>query len=330
MFRSVRARVVPILSLTLVATVLAGCSQPETAAEASKITVAITPVSTSACVQVTQERGAFTDAGLAVELAPAPPTSSAQVAQVINGQITVGLGAYTGVIAAVSTGLPVVITNASDYAYANGDGQASSAVLVSADSPIKSFADLEGKIVAVNSLQGTWELAIREAIEKDGGDPSKVNLTAVSFSDQGTALKAGRVEAILSPQPLVSALTAEGIRSIGDPFPVALDAPAPVNAVMFMSKKFVGDDPEAATAFVDTMIKGSAWCNDHPNEMLEAIARITKIPQQALAAAPLPVFGAEIDSAETKTWIDLLQKYGVIENAPAPEDVQWADAPTKR
>jgi NitT/TauT family transport system substrate-binding protein len=329
MFRFVRDGVAPALGVVLIAGALAGCSQPEAPAGQPKITVAITPVSTSACVQVTQERGAFEDAGVDVELVPAPPTSAAQIAQLVNGQITVGLGAYTGVIAAVATGIPVTITNASDYAYDLGPGQTSSAVLVLDGSPIESFSDLEGKVVAVNSLQGTWELAIREAIERDGGDPSKVELTTVSFSDQGAALKAERVDAILSPQPLVSALTAEGIRSIGDPFPVALDTEAPANAVMFMSKEFVADNAAAAKTFVETMVEGDAWCNAHHDEMLEAISRITEIPAEALAKAPLPVFGAEIDPAETETWITLLKKYGVIEVAPSVEDVQWADAPAK-
>jgi len=342
MFRTARARMVPILGLMLAAIVLAGCSQavsPTTSPTTSPtnsppnsptMTVALTPVTTTACVKMTQERGTFKKAGLDVNLVAAPATSAAQIAQVINGQVSVGIGAYTGVISAVASGLKVVITNASDYDFDNGGvAQTAFAVLVPQGSSIKSFKDLVGKTVAVNSLRGTWELATRQAIAEKGGDPSKVQLTTVSFADQGAALKANRVDAIVTLQPLVASLTAQGFRSIGDPFAAAMGKPDPVSAVMFMSKQFVSDNPQAAKAFVASMVEGNAWCNKHPDDMLNQIASITKIPKASLAHAPLPVFGAGIDSAETKTWINLLVKYGVVKEAPSVANVQWSGAPTR-
>lgn len=327
------SRVTALKTVSLVALLMSAsaCGSGGASNGSSKspiMTVAITPVSTSVCVEVTQERGEFKSKGLDVKLTPAPPTSAAQIAQVINGQVTVGLGAYTGVVSAVANNLPVVITNASDYDFNKG-GQTAFSVLVAKDSTITSFKELEGKTVAVNSLQGTWELALRQAIEDGGGDPSKVKLTAVSFSDQGTALKSGRVDAILTLQPLIASLTAEGLKSIGDPFAVVFGKPDSASAVLFMSKKFVTDNASEAKTFVETLQEGDKWCNAHPKEMSDALARITKIPAAVLAKAPLPDYGAKIDPAETESWAKLLVKYGVIKEAPATSDVQWSDAPTK-
>ena len=58
--------------------------------------------------------------------------------------------------------LPVVITNAQDEDY-DKDGQTAFATVVGKDSGITSFKQLEGKSVAVNSLQGNWEVSLKEA-----------------------------------------------------------------------------------------------------------------------------------------------------------------------
>lgn len=314
------------LTLMLAACGGGGPSSAPSGGQNAKITFAITPASTSACVQVTGERGVFKQHGLDVTYVPSPPNSAAQIAQILNGQITAGLGAYTSVIAAVDNKLPIVATNGQDLDF-DKSGQTAFATIVGKDSGITSFKLLEGKTVGVNSLQGTWEVTLKEAVAKAGGDPSKVKLVAIPFPNQATALDSGRVDAISTLQPLIAQLTAKGHRSLGDAQAISLGNKNNTTAVTFMAKKFVEANPDVVKRFVAGLEEGNTWCNAHPEDMVKAIARITNIPPEVVAKAPVPVFEAKIDSAQAKTWADLMVKYAILKQAPPVDQIVWSGAP---
>jgi len=291
------------------------------------ITLAFTPSSPGVCFKVSDERGLFKKQGITIKYGTAAPTGAAQIAQILNGQITAGQGAYTGVIAAVGNNLPVVITNAQDEDY-DKDGQTAFATVVGKDSGITSFKQLEGKSVAVNSLQGNWEVSLKEAVAQDGGDPSKVKLVAVPFADQVTALKSGRVDAISTLQPFIAQLTAQGFKSIGDPQAIGFGGKKDsVVNVTFMAKKYVEANPDVVKGFVAALTEGNEWCNAHPDEMKKAIARITKAPQEVVDATPIPVYNSNLGPTTTDDWSKLMVKYGILKKAPATDQVQWSGAP---
>ncbi|MEH0421467.1 ABC transporter substrate-binding protein [Streptomyces sp. B21-083] len=305
-----------------------GGSTVAAGSSASTVTFAFQPASSTACLKVTDERGIFRKHGITMKYGTAAPNAAGQVAQILNGQITAGAGAYTAVLNAVSSKLALVITSGLEEDYKK-DGQSPTAVMVGKNSTIKSFEQLEGKTVAVNSLQGSWEVLLKESVAKSGGDPTSVKLVAVPFPDQATALKSGRVDAVYTLQPFVAQLMGEGFKDIGDPFAVTFEKPDAVQSVTFMAKKFVDANPIVAKNFVAALQEGDKWCNAHPDDMKKAIARITKVSQQVVDETPLPVYDAGIDPAETKTWGELLVKYGILKKAPAADAVQWSGVPAK-
>jgi NitT/TauT family transport system substrate-binding protein len=296
-------------------------------ASTTQITFSLTPAATSACLKVTADRGQFDDQGLSVKFVPAPPTSSAQIAQILNGQVTAGLGAASALISAVAQKLPVTITNGNDQDYDVG-GQTAFAVLVDKKSGITSFPQLEGKTVAVNSLKGSWEISLREAVAAEGGDPDKVKLLAVPFADQGAALKSGRVDAVSTLQPFISMLGRDGLVSIGDPQASALGHPDSTGSVTFMSQKYLASHGDLAKKFVDTLTAGAAWCNAHPDEMRKAIAEFTKVPRKVVDAAPVPKYTTAVGRTDVERWGSLLVKYHVIDRAPRTSDLLWTGAPS--
>lgn len=306
---------------------LAACGEGGADASDSTITVALTPAATSACLKVTADRGEFSKQGLTVKFVNAPPTSSAQIAQILNGQVTAGLGGTSALVSAAAQGLPVAITNGNDQDYDVG-GQSAFAVMVNKDSGITSFKQLEGKTVAVNSLKGSWEISLREAVASDGGDPGRVKLLAVPFPDQAAALKSGRVDAVSTLQPFISMLSQDGLVSIGDPQAQALDHPDSMGSVTFMSQKYLAAHTHLVKRFVDTMTAGTEWCNHHPDKMRKAIAEFTKIPRQVADAAPVPKYTTAVSRADVERWASLLEKYGVIDKAPPTSGLLWSGVPS--
>jgi NitT/TauT family transport system substrate-binding protein len=291
------------------------------------ISLALTASSGAVCTKLTDERGLFKKNGVTIKYVQAAPTGAAQIAQILNGQLDAGAGAYTGVITAASNNLPVVITNAQDEDYSQ-DGQTAFATVVGKKSGITSFKQLEGKSVAVNSLKGNWEVSLKEAVAQDGGDPSKVKLVAIPFPDQVTALKSGRVDAISTLQPFIANLTSQGFKSIGDPQAIGFGGKQDsVVDVMFVGKKFAQEHDKELKGFIAAMQEGNAWCNAHPDEVRKEIVSFTKADPKVVAATPVPKFTEKLGPTTTDDWSKLLVKYGIIKQAPPKDQVQWSGAP---
>lgn len=308
------------VSCALVSAACGGGGGGSASSSATQITFSLTPAASSTCLKVTADRGEFGKQGLALKLVPAPPTSSAQIAQILNGQVTAGLGAASALISAVARKLPVAITNGNDQDY-DVDGQTAFAVMVDKKSGITSIQQLQGKTVAVNSLKGSWEISLREAVAAKGGDPDKVKLLAVPFADQAAALKSGRVDAVSTLQPFISTLGQDGLVSIGDPQASALGHPDSAGSVTFMSRKYLASHGDLVKKFVDTMTAGAAWCNAHPDEMRKAIAAFTKVPQKVVDAAPVPKYTTDVSPEDVDHWASLLVKYHVIDKAPPTSEL---------
>ena len=88
------------------------------------------------------------------------------------------------------------IVSVAPGASSTGNGQEDvNAVLVNKDSTLQSPKDLAGKKVAINSLNNIGDTTIRNAVEKDGGDPSKIQFVELPFPEMPAQLAAGNVDA---------------------------------------------------------------------------------------------------------------------------------------
>lgn len=261
------------------------------------------------------EQGFFEEEGLNVTTTPAA-TGAAGVTQLINGQVQVALGGLSATITAVNQGIPVLFVSGGVADHADPAGTQYQTI-VAGDSDIQSFKDLEGKTVAVNSLKCCWEFWMREAVEKDGGDQSKVNFVQLPFADGVTALRSGDVDAISTLQPFATNLRKDGFRDIGDSAAIAFDNPDASNTMYFMSKSFIDANPTVVERWRRALQKASDYANSHPDETRAAIAEQTKTDIAALEGVPLPSYVAEVDTAAVEAEAGFLVKYGVIPKAPS-------------
>ncbi|MEG1857744.1 MAG: TAXI family TRAP transporter solute-binding subunit [Pseudoflavonifractor sp.] len=76
-------------------------------------------------------------------------------------------------------------------------------------SGIESIADLEGKTVSMGSAGSGGEMAARALLGVYGLDYTKVNAQFMSESDGATALKDGKIDAMIATHPLASAALTE-------------------------------------------------------------------------------------------------------------------------
>lgn len=289
------------------------------AEETIDIVAGVAPSSSPVALLIGIEQGFFEEEGLNVTTTPAA-TGAAGVTQLINGQTQVALGGLSGTITAVGQGIPVAFVSGGVADHDDPLGTQYQ-TLVAEDSDIESFADLEGKNVAVNSLKCCWEFWMREAVEKDGGDPSKVNFVQLPFADGVTALRSGDVDAISTLQPFATQLRDEGFRDIGDSAAIAFDNPDASNTMYFMARNFVEANPGVVDRWRAALQKASDYANEHPDETRAAIAEQTKTDLAELEDVPLPRYVAEIDRDAIEAEAGFLVKYGVISEAPSLEEL---------
>lgn len=82
-------------------------------------------------------------------------------------------------------------------------------VFVSADSDIQSIADLKGRTVSMGSAGSGGEMAARALLSAYDMDYSSVNAQFMGESDGASALKDGKIEAMIATHPLGSAALTE-------------------------------------------------------------------------------------------------------------------------
>lgn len=260
------------------------------------------------------EKGFFTEQGLNVTRVPVQ-TGAAGVTQLVSNQIQVALGGLSGTITAVSTGIPIVFVSGGIADTTSPEGTWYG-TLVAPDSGIKSFKDLAGKKVALNSVNCCWDFWTRESVEKAGGDQSKLQMVQLPFAQQAAALKAGQVDAITTQQPFVKQAELQGFISLGDPAAIAYDNPKNGNTNYFMAKQFVDDHPDVVKRWRAALQKSADYANAHPDEVRKVAIDIVKLDPALVAASPTPNYVAALDTDAIKKEASWLVKYGVIPTAP--------------
>ena len=137
--------------------------------EKQDITVAAIPAADLAGLYVALDKGLFAQQGLHVTIRKIP-SSQAVIAAQLNGQVDIGAGSYVPYIAAQAAGARFRI-----LAEASTLRPDTRALVVTANSNIKTIADLVGKKIGVNGTNSIGTLLISAMLQENGISPRKVH-----------------------------------------------------------------------------------------------------------------------------------------------------------
>ncbi len=225
-----------------------------------------TPNTNHTGLYVAKEKGYFKDAGLEVDIVQ-PPEDGAEVL-VASGKAQFGMSfqdsmapALVGENALPITAVAAVIQhNTSGIISRKGEGLASP-------------KGMEGKNYA------TWDLPVekamvRDVVEADGGDFSKVQLVPSTVTDEVSALKSKTVDAIWIFYAWAGVkMEVEGLETdyfeFADLNPV-FDYYTPV---VIAGNEFLKEDPETARAFLSALSKGYEDAQKNPQEAAQILRK---------------------------------------------------------
>ena len=268
-------------------------------------------------------KGYFDEAGLDVTVVQ-PPDDGAEVL-VASGQAQFGVSFQDTMADALSGDTPLPITavaaviqhNTSGIVSRKGEGM---------DRP----KGMEGHSYA------TWEwpveqATVRQVVEADGGDFSKVTLIPSTVTDEVSALESKSVDSIWIFYGWAGVACEQAGLDI-DYFAFADIDPVfdYYTPVIIGSDSFLAEQPEAAKAFVEAMAKGYTYAAEHPQEaadiLMEAVPELKDskdliyASQEYLSAAYIA--DAErwgvMDPARWEAFYSWLNEYGLVEGALDP------------
>jgi NitT/TauT family transport system substrate-binding protein len=304
----VRAIACGIAALALL---LAGCGEGEDPAAPSRTTtlaVGETAGVPAAFVAFGIEKRFFAERGLEIELRPAQG-GAATIPALVSGDIQVAGSNVVSLLLAGAKDLP--IRAIAGGTTAQPAGEKDFAALLAAKGGISGPEDLEGKTIAVNTLNNIAEVAVKAALEKKGVDPESLKLSEVPFGDMQAALASGAVDAALSIEPFVTQSVQQGDEVLGYPY-VATEPELQVGAYA-VTDQLAETDPDSVKAFRAAIKETAGYVTAHEDEFRAFLSNSADIPPQLAKAIVLPRWTGEVDAASVAHTAKLMRRYGVVD-----------------
>jgi NitT/TauT family transport system substrate-binding protein len=322
MRRKFAACVVPLLAVAA----LAGCggSEEESAAgsdsapAAEKVTevkASVLAAASLAPMYAGIKHGFFKEEG--IDFKPEAVAPPAVVPAVMSGASKMGWLAIPSILLAKSQGLPLKIV-------AHGGGNTFNPVLVKEDSPIKSYADLGGKRVAIPNFGGLGEYALTGALLRAGVNPKDVKMVEVPFPDMDNALRRGRVDAFWTIQPFLAlAENKGGVRSLGSSSEAAGDAFKNLAAYYFVTDDTLKKDKDLITRFERAAEKSADYGIANWDEMVELVPTFAEVPKEALSRDVVESYFGEIPIDSIQKLADFMLEQGWLKNKVDAQELVW-------
>ena len=275
--------------------------------------VGVIPITDVAPLYVGIAKGFFKEEHLAIESVPAQG-GAAIVPAVISGDDQIGFSNMVSLILAAEHGLPV---QAVAYGAGINDGKPAAAVMVGGASPIKSYKDLAGKTIAVNSVNNIGDVTISDVLARHGVNPATVKYVEMGFPEMPAALKQNRVDAIWANEPFLSAAKADGARIIFANYE-EYDAKLTV-AAYFTTHQYATEHADIVARFARAMAKSNTYAQAHPAEARAALSSYTKLDAAAVANIAIAGWYPAINVASTEKLVKSMVTYGLLKS---PVDVK--------
>jgi NitT/TauT family transport system substrate-binding protein len=297
---------------------LVGCGGDPPASSDSdgpdRVNVGVIAILDVAPIYLGKEKGFFASRDIELTLTPAQG-GAAIVPAVLTGQYQFGFSNVVSLLLARSQKVPLkVVSNGNNST--GVDGKDFGSVLVRADSPIRTAADLAGRNIAVNTLRNIVDTTVRASVRKAGADPASLKFTELPFPDMPAALQGGKVDAAFMVEPFQSVARAQGARSVASSYVDA--APDLTVAVYFTAQPLLDRDPDLVKRFSEAMRESLAYADAHPDEARRIIGTYTKITPEVIAQVTLPKWPADVNRASVQTLADLALQDGLLKT---PADV---------
>jgi NitT/TauT family transport system substrate-binding protein len=260
-----------------------------------------------------QEAGIFKKNGLNVELERLPG-GNAVAAAIVGGSLQAGASNCMSFATSVMKGLPftaIAPGAISDVA------DPISGIAVAGDSPVRNAKDLAGKVISVNSLGSTDQLAAMAWLDANGGDSKNVQFLEIPPASAPPALAQGRIAASVMFEPFLSLGKAAGLRVIADPY-VAI-APRFLATLWIATTAWANDNKGAVRSFAKSVVEGTQWSLANQDRAVALLSEWTKLKADRLRQP----MATTLDPTMLQPLLDAAVKYKLLAHPLSATDLIW-------
>jgi NitT/TauT family transport system substrate-binding protein len=262
------------------------------------------------------DMGFFKKRGLTVQI-DTMPNGAAIASGVASGALQFGDSNLITIATAREKGIPFVLVA--------GGGQYSTAapttlMVTAPNNPARSAKDLNGKIVAGVSLKGLDDMVAHAWIDQNGGDSTTIKYVELPPAEMVAALERGTVDAVLLPEPALSAGRSR-VRILGK----AYDAVAKQFLISgwFASPEWAAKNPAVVKAFAEAVAESAQWANANREKAAAILEKYTKIEVDPGAAHVRITFAQSLDPTLIQPVIDAGARYKIIAKPYPAADMMW-------
>jgi NitT/TauT family transport system substrate-binding protein len=265
------------------------------------------------------EQGFFEQEGLDVEVQPSQGGAEA-IPAIVSGDVQIAGSNAVSVLLAATQGIDLRIIAPGTFARPEKDF---SAIMVSKDGPIRQPGDLEGKRIAVNTLKNVTEVTAREALAKEGVDPSSLRLTELPFPEMAQAVLKGDADAAFLIEPFVTAAKNEGLRSLANPYN---DTQPGLQVGSYVAQAgFTEENAELVDGFANGVARTAEAIEEDPEQFRSFLPEASELPPEAAKAVTLPQWRAKNDRESLDLLAQLMVKYRLADQEPALDELLQGD-----
>lgn len=215
---------------------------------------------------VALDEGFFRDEGLAVEVAGVFRNGSELVSAFRAGDFDVAyVGQAPATIAAArgTAGLEFL-------ALVNAEG---SEIIVRADGPLRSVADLRGKTIAIPGIGSVQDLLVRKALRAAGIDDASAKVIVLRAPEMEAALRDGQIDAFIAWEPHPARARASGAgRTLVSSRRIWPGHPC---CVLVAGKRFVAAHRATVAAVARAHRRAIAFIRERPEQAIAVAVRYT-------------------------------------------------------
>lgn len=264
--------------------------------------------------ELAAELGYFEKTGIKFESTGFTGSGPEMLMALAGGSIELAAPATPAILNAIAGGNDFVLA----YPSSGINEKVASSFYVRDNSPIKTVADLPGKSIAVNTLGGHLDYAIREALQKQGLAPDAANLIVVPGPQLEQTLRSEQVDVAAFGfwQSAFKgvALKSGGLRPVFNDY----DALGELSGgFVTLRRDWVAAHPAATKTFIEESIRAIAWSEEHPEEARQILARLlTRRGENGELASYFPGYGVRKSGQPTlrdlEFWIDIFVRQGKL------------------
>lgn len=265
-----------------------------------------------------QDQGMFAKAGLQAEIQSL--STQASLAALIGNSLEFANSDLVPIANARSRGLDVIVVAAG----AHYDSKVPTiALITSANSTIKTAADLRGQVVGTPSINSGPSIAVQEWLKKNGVDASTVKLVEIPLPAANAALARGTIAAALNGEPFLSEAKGE-IRILGYPYSAIADQF--YTGIWVARSTWADQNPAIVRKFIDVTYQSARWANSHQPDSGQIEARLTQIPYDRVKSMARNLYSTSLDPAFAQPLLDVSYRYGLLNQPVAASSLFWKGA----